>query len=134
MRALNTGPRRILSPELFGRLPAPRRLQSFVVLTRLQTDDAGLDLRLGASWAQRTRRAILAGEPRLERHAVLGVGVGQPGDALFARWAGHHLAFPVDDEVPLVEPVAGARLPAGIVGHRPDDRHVVFLLTVDEDL
>src|SRR5512135_2809505 len=115
MRALDSGPRRVLQPELLGRLPASRRLQRFVLLTRLQPNDAGLVRRLGALRAEWTGRAILAGEPRLENHTVLGVGIGQPGEALFARRASHHLSLPIDVEAPLVEARASARLPTGIV-------------------
>jgi transposase len=75
-----------------------------------------------------------AGKPRLEGHAVLRVGVGEPGEALFARRASHHLPVPVHHEAPLVEARAGTRLPAGVLGHRADDGHAVLAQTGDEDV
>ena len=46
----------------------PGRLQRLVLLTRQQPDDPRLLLRPRALRPRRTRRAILAGEPRLEGH------------------------------------------------------------------
>src|SRR5512142_1778786 len=134
MRALNARPGRVPRPELFGRLPAAGPLQRLVMLTRLQPDDPWFLLRLRALRPERTRRAILPREARLEGHAVLRVGVGEPGDALFARRASHHLPVPVHHEAPLVEARAGTRLPAGILGHRADDGHAVLAPAGDEDL
>src|SRR5512135_2397452 len=86
MRPLNARPGRVPRSELLGRLLAAGPLQRLVLLTRLQPDDPRLLLRLRALRPRRTRRAILAGEPRLVNHAVLWIRVGEPGDALFARW------------------------------------------------
>src|SRR5512135_3402528 len=68
MSPFNPGPGRVLRPELFSRLPAAGRLQCLVMFARLQTDDPRLLLRLRAPRPERTRRAILAGETRLEHH------------------------------------------------------------------
>src|SRR3954451_24978114 len=133
MRALDPGTRRVPMAELLGRLLAPGRLQRLVVLTRLQPDDPWLLLRPRALRPGWTRRAILAGEPRLEDHAVLRIRVGKPGDALLARRASHHTPVPVHREAPLVEALAGTCLPAGVLGHRADDRHAVLALAGDED-
>src|SRR5262245_30215494 len=85
MRPFDPGPSRVLLAELLSPLPPPGRLQRLVMLARLQPDDPRLLLRLRAPRAKRTRRAILAGEAGLEDLTVLRIGVGQPGDALFAR-------------------------------------------------
>src|SRR3954452_6605117 len=134
MRPLDARPGRVPRPELLGLLLAASRLQRLVPLARQQPDDPRLLLRLRALRPRRTRRAILAGEPRLEDHAVLWVRVREPGDALLALRASHHLTVPVHREAPLVEALAGTRLPAGILGHRADDRHAVLALAGHEDL
>src|SRR3954466_2409979 len=95
---------------------------------RQRHDDPRLLLRLRAPRPRRTRRAVLPREPRLEGHPVLRVGVRQPRDALLARRASHHPTVPVHREAPLVEALAGARLPAGVLGHRADERHTVLAL------
>src|SRR6516162_5781698 len=134
MRPFDPGPGRVLLAELLSLLPPPSRLQRLVMLARLQPDDPRLLLRLRAPRAKRTRRAILAGEAGLEDLAVLRIGVGQPGDALLARRAGHDLPLPVDLEAPLVEALAGPGLPARVLGHRAHDGHVVLPPAVDQDL
>src|SRR5512135_1827236 len=103
MRALDARPGRVPRPELRGRLLAAGPLQRLVMLACLQPDDPRFLLRLRALRPGRTRRAILAGEPRLEDHAVLGIRVGEPGNAFLPCRAGHHLSVPVHDEAPLVE-------------------------------
>src|SRR5262245_38383131 len=125
MRPLDPRPSRILLVELLGLLPPPGRLQRLVLLTGLQPDDPRLPLRLRALRPERTRRAILPREPSLEGHSTLRIRVGQPGDALLARRAGHDLPLPVHLKAPLVEALAGARLPARVLGHRADDGHPV---------
>src|SRR5208337_1140602 len=119
--------------ELFGRLLAAGPPQRLVMLARLQPDDPRLLLRLRALRPERTRRAILAGEPRLEDHAVLRICIREPGDALFARRASHHPPVPVHDKAPLVEARAGTRRPAGVLGDRADDGHAVLAPAVDQD-
>src|SRR5512143_580097 len=71
LRPLDPRPGRVPRPELVGLLLAAGRRQRLVMLTRLQPDDPRLLLRLRAPRPRRTRGAILAGEPRLENHAVL---------------------------------------------------------------
>src|SRR5512147_1484008 len=134
MCPLDARPGRVPRPELLGLLRAAGPLQRLVMLTRLQPDDPRLLLRLRTLRPRRTRRAILAREPCLENHAVLWICVREPGDALFARRASHHLPVPVHCKAPLVEPLASAGLPAGVLGHRADDRHTVLTLAVDEDV
>src|SRR4051795_6694062 len=121
MSPLNARPRRVPRPELLGFLLAASCLQRLVLLTRQQPDDPRLLLRPRALRPRRTRRAILAREPCLEGHPVLGVGVGEPGDALLALRASHHLTVPVHREAPLVEARTGTRLPAGVLGQRADE-------------
>src|SRR4051794_41724420 len=125
MRALDPRPRRVPRPELLRPLLTAGRLQRLMLLTGQRRDDPRLLLRLRASRPRRTRRAILAREPRLEDHAVLRGGVRQPGDALLVRTASHHLTVLVHREAPLGEARAGSRVPAGVLGHRADDRHAV---------
>src|SRR5512135_1511303 len=134
MRPLDTCPGCVPRPELLGLLLAAGPLQRLVMLTRLQPDEPRLLRRLRTPRPRRTRRAIVARKPRLESHAVLGIRVREPGDALFARRASHHLPLPVHYEAPLVEPLAGAGLPAGVLGHRADDGHTVLTLAFDEDM
>src|SRR5512135_367913 len=134
MRPLDPSSGRVLLAELLGLLPPPGRLKCLVMLACLEPDDPRLLLRLGALRPERTRRAILPREPRLENLAVLRIGVGQPGDALLACRAGHDLPLPVDLEAPLVEARAGASLPARVLGYRADDGHAVLALAVDQDL
>src|SRR5512135_341039 len=134
MRPLNARPGRVPRSELLGRLLAAGPLQRLVMLTRLQPDDPRLLLRLRAPRPRRTRRAILAGEPRLENHAILWVRVGEPGNALLPCRAGHHLSVPVHDEAPLVEALTSAGLPAGVLGDRADDGHAIRALALDEDV
>src|SRR5690349_9665788 len=126
MSPFDARPGRVPRPELLGFLLAASRLQRLVLLTRQQPDDPRLLLRPRALRPRRTRRATLAREPRLEGHAVLRGGVGEPGDALLARRASHHLTVPVHREAPLVEARTGTRLPTGVLGHRADDRHAVL--------
>src|SRR3954451_19001918 len=134
MSPLDPRSRRVPRPELLGTLLAAGRLQRLVLLARQQPDDPRLLLRLRALRPRRTRRAVLAREPRLEDHSVLRVDVRQPRDALLAQRASHHLTVPVHREAPLVEAGAGTRLPAGVLGHRADDRHPVLALAGDQDL
>src|SRR5262245_66214464 len=101
MCPLDPGTRRILPAELLGLLPPPRRLLRLVLLARQQPDDPGLLLRSRALSPERARRAILPREAGLEGHAALRIGVGQPGEALLARRAGHDLLRPVHREAPL---------------------------------
>src|SRR5262245_35212987 len=70
MRPLDPGTGCILLAELLGRLPPAGRLERLVILARLQSDDPRFLLRLRALHPERTRRAILPREPRLEDHAV----------------------------------------------------------------
>src|SRR3954469_3003771 len=134
MSPLNARPGRVPRPELLGLLLAASRLQRLVLLTRQQPDDPRLLLRPRALRPRRTRSAIRPREPRLQDHPVLRVCVREPGDALLARRAGHHLTVPVHREAPLVEARAFTRLPAGVLGHRADDGHAVLTLAGDEDL
>src|SRR5262245_41594818 len=133
MSALDTRSGRVSRAELLGLLLAAGRLQRLVLLTRQQPDDPRLLLRPRAPVPKRTRRAIRPREPRLEGHAALAVRVRQPGDALLARRARHHPTPPVHHEAPLVEAGAGPRLPAGVLGHRADDRHAVGAEAGDQD-
>src|SRR5512135_904041 len=134
MCPLNPRPRRVPRPELFGRLLATGSLKCLVMLPRLQPDDPRLLRRPRALRPRRTRRAILPREPRLENHTVLGIRVREPGDALLTRRASHHLPVPVHHEAPLVEPLAGAGLPTGILGYRTDDSHAILALALDQDM
>src|SRR6202035_544347 len=101
MSPLDPRTRCVPQPELLGPLLAAGRLQLLVLLTGQQADDPRLLRRLRTLRPGGTRRAILAREPRLEDHTVLRGGVRQPGDALLARRASHHLTVPVHRETPL---------------------------------
>src|SRR3712207_2706465 len=103
MGGFDAGPRGVPLAELVGALPPPCGLQRLEVLPRLQADDARLELGPGAARAEGAGRAVLAGEARFPGHARLGVGVGQPRDALLAGWAGDDLPVPIDAEVGLGE-------------------------------
>src|SRR5208337_4825277 len=61
--------------EIFRRLMLSGGLQRLMMLTRLQSNDAGLSLGFGALGPQRTRRTILGGKSYLEHSAVLRIGV-----------------------------------------------------------
>jgi len=98
MGALNAGPRRILLRELCGRLALARGVQRLIVLLRLESHDAGLFLRPRTLRPVETWCAIFAGKARLPRHAILGIGVREPGDALLAHRARHDLLLPVDQK------------------------------------
>ena len=74
----------------------------------------------------------LAGEPSLKHHAVLRVGVGQPGDAALTRRAGDHPPLPVDQKRRLGEPLAVVRLPARIIGDGTDDPDAEASSAVDQ--
>src|SRR3954449_10595957 len=111
MSPLDPRTRRGPRPELLRPLRAAGRLKRLMLLTGQQRDDPRLFLRLRALRPRRTRRAVLPREPRLEDHAVLRVRVREPGDALIAHRASHHLTVPVHSEVTLVEARAGTRLP-----------------------
>ena len=78
VRSFDAGPGSIGLPELRRILLLASVLQGLVLLARLESDDARLTLGPGAAGPQRAWRTIPAGEPRLEHHAVLWVGVGQP--------------------------------------------------------
>src|SRR3954465_1505714 len=120
MSPLDPRSRRVPRPELLRTLLAAGCLPRLVLLTRQQPDDPRPLLRLRAPRPRGTRRAVLPREPRLDDHAVLRGGVRQPRHALLARRACHHLTVPVHREAPLVEALPGARLPAGVLGHRAD--------------
>src|SRR5947209_19224271 len=107
MSTLDPRTRRVPRPELLRTLLAAGRLQRLVLLTRQQPDDPRLLLRPRALCPRRTRRAILAREPRLEDHAVLRISVGEPGETLLALRASHHLTVPVHREATLVEAGSG---------------------------
>src|SRR5436305_15082967 len=79
--ALDACPRRILTPERFGRLPLPCGLQSLVLLSRLEPQEAWLLLGPSTLRPVGTRGAILPGKARLPRHAIFRIGVREPGDA-----------------------------------------------------
>jgi hypothetical protein len=61
--------------EIFRRLMLSGGLQRLMMLTRLQSNDAGLSLGFGALGPQRARRTILGGKSCLEHSAVLRIGV-----------------------------------------------------------
>src|SRR6516164_7324298 len=134
MRPLDARSRRVAQLKFLCRLLPPSLLQRLVMLTRLQPDDPRLLLRLRTLSAERTWCAILPGETRLEDHPVLRIGVRQPGDALLARRAGHHLPLPVHHEATLAKAHAGAGLPARVLGDRTDNGHPEVALTGDEDM
>src|SRR4051812_26724981 len=119
MSPLDARPGRVTRPELLGLLLAASRLQRLVLLTRQQPDDPRLLLRLRALRPRRIGRAILAREPRLEDHAVLGIRVRQPRDALFACRASHHLPVPVHHEFPLSKPSPARACQLGSSATRP---------------
>src|SRR3954468_685125 len=132
MRPFNTRTGRVPPAEFLRLLLAAGRLQRLVLLARQQPDDPRLLLRPCALRPRWTRRAILPREPRLEDHAVLRVGVREPGDALLARRASYHLTLPVHRETPLVEARSVTRLPAGVLSHRADDGHAVLAPAGDQ--
>src|SRR6478752_5212800 len=101
MRPFNTRPGRVPRAESLRLLLAAGCLQRRVLLTRQQPDDPRLLLRPRALLPKRTRRAIRPRESRLEGHAAFAVRVRQPGEALLARRASHHLTPPVHHEAPL---------------------------------
>ena len=121
VRALNAGPRRILlanasvvwrcraacSASYCSRAWSPTMRGSF--LARVHC----------ARWGH--GRAIFAGKAHLPRHAILGIGVREPGDALLAHRARHDLPLPVDEKLRFVEARARAGLPTGVVGHGADE-------------
>jgi hypothetical protein len=82
MRSLDARPGRVPRAELLSSLRAAGPLQRLVMLTRLQPDDPRLLHRLRALRPRRTRPAILTRKPCLENHAVLGIRVQEPRDAL----------------------------------------------------
>src|SRR4051794_23920898 len=133
MRPLDACPGCVPPAEFLRLLLAAGRLERLVLLARQQSDDPRLLLRPRALRPRRARGAILPREPRLDDHPVLRVRVRQPGDALLTRRASHHLTVPVHREASLVEAGAGAGLPAGILGHRADDRHAVGAQAGDQD-
>ena len=81
-----------------------------------------------------TRGAIFAGKTRLPRHAILGIGVREPGDALLAHRTRHHLPVPVDQKLGFIEPRARPGLPTGVVSHGADKRDAIRALAVHQDL
>src|SRR5262247_1149236 len=80
--ALNTGPRRILLRESLGCLTLSCGVQRLILFLRLEPHDAGLLLGPRTLGALRTGCAILPGKARLPGHAILGIGIGEPGDTL----------------------------------------------------
>src|SRR5262249_30070058 len=98
---------RVSRADLLGLLLTAGRLQRLVLLAGQQPEYPRLLLRPRAPRPAGTRRAILPREPRLDDHAVLRGGVREPGDALLARRASHHLTVPVHREAPLVAAFAG---------------------------
>jgi hypothetical protein len=134
VRALNAGPRCIVLRECFGRLALACGVQRLILFLRLEPHDTGLLLGPRTLGALRTGRAILAGKARLPGHAILGIGIGEPGDTLLAHGAGDDLPLPVNEKLRFVEPRARSRLPTGIVSHGAEERDAVGALTVHQDL
>lgn len=126
MRSLDARPGSVLLPKFFGFLPLASHAQRFMVFPRLQPDDPWLLLRFRATGTVWTRPAIIPGKPCLESDAILGVRIGQPGNALLARRACHHLVIPVHDETSLVEACTVAGLSTGVIGYGADDGHAVL--------
>ena len=85
MRSLDTRTWSVPLPEFFGFLLLASHVQCFMMLPRLQPDDPRLLLRLRTAGTVWTRPAIIPGKPCLESDAILGVRIGQPGNALLAR-------------------------------------------------
>src|SRR5215813_14176197 len=78
--ALDTGRCRVLQREGVGGLPLAGGLPRLLPLPGLEAHKAGLLLgprTLRPVWA---RRAIFARKAHLPHHAVLGIGVREPGD------------------------------------------------------
>src|SRR6516165_12480456 len=134
MRTLDSRPSGILLAERCGFLMLSSQLQCFMARPSLQADDPRFLLRLRTAGTVGTRSAILAGESCLKGYAILWVGIGQPGNALLARRAGHHTALPVHDETSLVEACPVAGLPSGVIGHGTDDRHAMLTLAMHEHM
>src|SRR5262249_61820471 len=123
--ALNTCPRRILLRERVGRLALPGGVQRLILLPRLESHNAGLLLRPRTLCPVETRGAIFAGKACLPRHAILGIGIREPGDALLAHGTGDHLPVPVDQKVGFIEPCARPGLPTWIVRHGTNERYTI---------
>src|SRR5919202_1761417 len=132
--ALNAGPRRLLLGPCRRRLVLARGVQRLILLPRLEAHDAGLLLGPGTLRPVETRGAIFAGKACLPRHAILGIGVREPGDALLAHRARHDLLLPVNEKLGFIEPCACPGLPTGIVRHRPNERDAREALALHQDL
>src|SRR5690348_7715746 len=130
--ALAPGPWRILLREDVGGLPLAGGLQRLVLLPGLEAQKAGLLLGPRTLRPVGARRAIFARKAHLPHHAVLGIGVREPGDTLLAHRARHHLLIPVDQKVGFVEPRARPGLPTRVIGDRTDQGDAVRPLAVHQ--
>src|SRR2546421_5916779 len=83
--ALDTGPWRILLREGVGGLPLAGGVQRLVLLPGLEAHKAGLLLGPRTLRPVGARRAIFASKAHLPHHAVLRIGVREPGDTLLAH-------------------------------------------------
>ena len=132
--AFNARPWSILLVERFCRLPFSGVLECLIRLTRLESDEARLLLGPRTLCPVWTRRTVLAGKAHLPHHAILGLGVREPGEALLPQRAGDHLLVPVDQKLRFVKSGARPGLPAWVVGHRANERDPIRALALDQHL
>jgi hypothetical protein len=86
VRALNADLRCIRLSEGCSRLVLACSVQRFILVgLRLESHDTGLLLGPRTLGALRTGRAILPGKAHLPCHAILRIGIGEPGDTLLTH-------------------------------------------------
>src|SRR5882672_9103476 len=129
MRRFNPGPGRILLLELLGGLSFTRRLQGVILLSNLEPHDAGLNLGACTTSPRCTRGAILARKAGLECHPAGRIGMTVPGDTLFARRAGDHVAFPIHNKLEFVKTCPLAGLPTGVFRDWANNCHPIVAET-----
>src|SRR5215470_16092790 len=117
--ALDACPWRILLREGVGGLPLAGGWQRLVLLPGLESPKAGLLLGPRALRPVGTRRAGFTGKAHLPPHAVFGIGVREPGEALLAHRTRHHLLLPVDQKVGFIAPRACPGLPTRVIRAGP---------------
>src|SRR5438477_13120371 len=122
MGCLNTRALCILLSKLRSGLPLSHGVECLIFLTFLQQQFTWFNFCMGTTGSRRAGTTIFARKAYMNGCQLCRLDARKPGEALFPRWTGHGLRFPIDLEVLLA-------LPTCILSHRTKEAYAIVGLT-----
>jgi hypothetical protein len=127
-RAFDACPCRVHFLELLRSLVLPGGLERFMLGACAHGQHPRLARRMSALVAHRAGCAIRACEAHMHDGMTMPILARDPEHAFASLRAGGDVAVPVNHKGRHIKALVGFGLPAGVGGHRPDERDVVALL------